>query len=218
MAETSYIRVPNYILIITSDGDTVRKPIYCAPGVICDSIVQVIDPDPGEWWTRTETGRIDTVPPNLPSLEGCKRRIGKPTTFIFDTMTVGFTHYNITSGTITNYLDSAQYYGSKGIRFYVRAGRIFKLFLGVWLHDKEDFFTIPRENRGYYNKGLRLIDINFYEDLAPGVIRTPGQFDPTDPEELRKRLKPRNRLFIRLYFPPIREGPFKVEVSEICLY
>ena len=218
VADTSYMRVPNYILIITPDGDTIRKPIYCAPGVICDSIVQVVEPDPGEWWTKDIIGRMDTVPPQFPPLEGCKKKFGKPTTFIFDTMTVGFTHYIVTSGTITNYLDSAQYYGSKGVKFYVRSDRMFHLFIGVWLHNKKDFYTISPHKDNSFQGGLNLINIDFYEDLIPGVIRAPNQHDPPDPEELMKRLKPRNRLFVSLSFPPIAKGPFKVEVSELCLY
>ncbi|GEM_PF-4326759 len=215
VAETSYIRVPNYILILTPDGDTIRRPIYCAPGVICDSIVQVVDPDPGEWWTRDIIGRIDTIPPQLPPLEGCKGRFGKPTRFVFDLRVAGSTYYVPTSGTITNYLDSAQYYGSKGIKFYVKTDRVFYLFLGVWLHDKEDFYVMESKK---YGKGLHLVNVSFYDDLIPGIVRPPNQHDPMDPEELMKRLKPRNRLFVRLDFSPTSSDPFEVEVSELCLY
>ena len=139
VADTSYIRVPNYIIIVTPDGDTIRKPIYCAPGVICDSIIRVVKPDPGEWWPGTPV-RIDTVQPKFPPLEGCKRRFGKPTTFIFDTITVGNMHYTFPEGLVSNYLDSARYYGSKGLKFYLRTNGSARIKIGVWLHDENAFY------------------------------------------------------------------------------
>ncbi len=221
VAYTSYMRVANYILIITPDGDTIRKPIYCAPGVICDSIVQVVEPDPGEWWTKYIIGRMDTVPPQFPPLEGCKRKFGKPTTFIFDTMTVGNMHYINVTGSITNYLDSAQYYGSRGLKFYVRTDGKIIVRVGVWLHDKNDFYvTTPAdESIDRYKKGLNLVSFNFREDLAPGDW-VPPPLGPIPEDVVRNMMKPKNKLLVVIHAWPFSPGerPLKVEVSELCLY
>ena len=171
--------------------------------------------DPGEWWVDARNVHPDTTPPDLPPLKGCKRKVGKAGVFVIEPVWIDSGIYYLPPVTFTNYLDSSRYYGSTGIKFYVRTEGLVALKFGVWLHDKNAFYTLPPEyeDEYMYGKGLSLIDLDFRRDLVPGVWAPPGP-NSTEPNT------PKNKLMIamRVQMTHYRGKPMKVEVSELCLY
>lgn len=196
--------------------------LECVPTARCDTLrPKVKPPKPGEWWVGVRNVHPDTAPPNLPPLKGCERVVGEARTFIVDTIWIDSSIYYLPPFSITNYLDSAQYYGSEGVRFYVRAEGLVALGFGVWLDSI--FYVLPPEynDRYLYGEGLNLININFRRDLIPGD-RWPPRLGPVGPGRGKRPARPKRpkrlSVSLRVQMTHYEGRPLKVEVSGLCFY